>query len=629
MSIPVLLAGTFASPERIKVWAVAHHPNWNWIFLSGDYTKLKLWRAGLGDVFYYLQINQELELSAQWLKKPYMQWLAKLGHNHPESAWWASRISERNTAVSSLFEDICRLDAVQKLLKISDRPTLILADNPALLITLNNADWLKSSRRYWPLCAKVPARLNVVLIKELLVNSRVAVPILLIARTIQLLRQIIYAKLAGSSHFPENAANVILLHTYLDESAFSPDRIFHDRYFPGLADILEKRGYKILVLPVMFNVKRSLLKAWGWMKSSSTSFLNPYKLYRFTDYIYALSVAYRATRLPLGILRFDGNDLTVLVRNERGRTSFDVLAQILYLRLPLRLCQARIRCLALLAEFENMIPEKMLIQGFRKYQANTELIGFQHGALYPYLLCNFTPQDERDIAPMYDRIVCNGPLFRDILISEGLAPKLAVVGAALRYKHLWEQFALPPSKRKAQSIDIFVPLPLMLPAGVELLDKLLKAFGDNFRLRVLLKPHPMSSIDALLHAADVLVLPLHFKITNDAMGTILPHTKLMVGLSTSTMFEAVAAGVPVVRVRRETTLDLDPLDFFGDMFPVVCSASELSREAQRLLALSDAERDKLYLQGQDILAVSFHPCNAVGFKAFFPTGKSPGSRCNA
>lgn len=621
MSEPVLLAGTFVCPERVRIWAVARYPNWNWIFLSEDYTKLKHWRASLGDLFTYLPIKQELELSAQRFKKPYMRWLAELGHNHPDSAWWASRISERNTAISPLFEDVCRLDAVRNMLQRSDRPTLILSDNSAILDTLNNAEWLSVAHRFWPVCARIPAGLTIGLIKNFVVNSRLAIPILFLARMAQLLRQVVYAKLAGSSPLPVGVANVVLLHTYLDESAFLPDYKYHDSYFPGLATVLENEGYRVLVLPVMFNVKRSLKSAWSWAKLSSTNFINPYRLYRFIDYVFAFRVAYRATKLPLGALRFEGNDLTRLFRNESARTSFDVLLQILYLRLPLRLSQNGVHCLALLAEFENMIPEKMLIQGFRAYQANAELIGFQHGALYPYLLCNFTPPEERDIAPMYDRVVCNGKVFKDVLISEGLAPELVVVGAALRYKHLWEQFVLPPSKRKAPSIDIFVPLPLMLSPSVELLDKIINAFSGNPKVQVLLKPHPMSSIDELLCAADISELPAHFSITNDAMGTILQHTRLMVGLSTSTMLEAVAAGVPVIRVRRETTLDLDPLTIFGDISPVVCSATELLHEAQRLLTISDAERENLYVKGREILAVSFHPCNEDGFKAFLPTYK--------
>jgi hypothetical protein len=88
------------------------------------------------------------------------------------------------------------------------------------------------------------------------------------------------------------------------------------------------------------------------------------------------------------------------------------------------------------------------------------------------------------------------------------------------------------------------------------------------------------------------------------------------------MFEAVAAGVPVVRLHRETALDLDPLAFLGDFSPSVCTAVELTEEVQRLLNLSDVERDELYREGRKLLAEAFHPCDEVGLKAFLPSRNS-------
>lgn len=547
-----------------------------------------------------------------------MQWIASLGHSQPEPAWWASRISEKNTLVSQVFENICHLDVVRRIIGRFELPLLIISDSSALLSTIKRADWHGEISCFMPFCARIPARPSKNLIKSILINSGLAIPVMLVLRLSLLLRQVISVIFLPNPNFPVGKRNVVLMHTYLDESLFSNSQYFHDRYFPGLAPVLEKKGYTVLVLPVMFNIRRSLRSAWRWTTRSTTNFLNPYKIYRFSDYIYALRLAFQATRLPLGMLNFEGNDLRRIFQRESAWTAFDVLPQIMYLRLPMRLSQAGVSCLALIAEFENMIPEKMLIHGFRKYQPDTELIGFQHGALYPNLLCNFTPVEERDIAPMYDRVVCNGEFFRDILVSEGLPNERAVVGAALRYRHLGEQYASTSFSSIQKTVDILVPLPLMLPAGVELLDKLLNTFGKDAEFRVVLKPHPMSSIDALLRASGISSLPLHFEITNDTLNSIFPYAGLVLGLSTCSMFEAVAAGVPVIRVRRESALDLDPLEFWGDMFPVASSEDELLHEVRRLLHLSDAERDDLRLRGREILSASFHPCDESGFKSFFP-----------
>jgi hypothetical protein len=618
MGGPVLFACTDANPERVRAWAEARYPAWSWLFLAADFTKLQKWRAGLGSAFGQMPVHVELESAARRLKQPYLRWLAELGHRHPEPAWWASRISERNTALSPLFEDVCRLEAVRNLIRDVNGPVLVVAENPALLDTLDRADWLRSRPRFRPLLAKVPAWLPVDLARVAFRHIRYARAVNFGLRVAQLCKMAFSARLGGMAQLPVSCAKPILMHTYLDESAFRPDGEFHDRYFPGLAELLQKEGYQVLVLPVMFNVRRSLRQAWAWTKSSSSRFVNPYALYRLADYVFALRIASRAAHLPEGPLKFEGNDLSAMVRGENERTAYSVLTSILNLRLPLRLREQGIACSALLAEFENMIPEKMLIQGFREHSPDTELIGFQHGALYPHLLCNFTPPEERDIAPMYDRVVCNGRFFRDILVAEGLAPERAVVGAALRYRHLWEHEATISRGRPMHAVDVFVPLPLMLPAGVELLEKLLGAFAKSTSLRILLKAHPLSSVDALLKAADVATLPAHFRTTDDPTGVILPRARLVVGLSTSTMLEALASGVPVIRVGQEGALMLDTLGFFDDLPPPVYSGLELAREADRLLALSAGELEKISQRGREIVAMSFRPCDELGLRTFLP-----------
>ena len=618
MGGPVLFACADANPEWVRAWAEARYPAWNWLFLAADYSKLQKWRAGLGSAFGQMPVNVELESAARRLKQPYLRWLAELGHRHPEPAWWASRISERNTALSPLFEDVCRLEAVRNLIRNVNGPVLVVAENPALLDTLDRADWLRSRPRFRPFFAKVPVGLPVDLARVVFRHIRYSRAVNFGLRVAQLCKMAFSARLGGMAQLPVPCVKPVLMHTYLDESAFRPDGEFHDRYFPGLAELLQKEGYQVLVLPVMFNVRRSLRQAWAWTKSSSSRFINPYALYRLADYVFALRIASRAAHLPEGPLKFEGNDLSAMVRGENERTAYSVLTSILNLRLPLRLREQGIACSALLAEFENMIPEKMLIQGFREYSPDTELIGFQHGALYPYQLCNFTPPEERDIAPIYDRVVCNGPFFRDILIAEGLAPDRAVVGAALRYRHLWSQLEVSPAERQTDTVDVFVPLPLMFTPGIELLEKLLEAFETSSSLRILLKAHPMSSIDAMLTAAGGVVLPSHFKTTCDPIGMILPRARLVVGLSTSTMLEALASGVPVIRVGQEGALMLDTLGFFDDLPPPVYSGLELAREADRLLALSAGELEKISQRGREIVAMSFRPCDELGLRTFLP-----------
>lgn len=620
----ITFVSSFADPFRVRAWCKQSLLKWNFIFLSDDYLQLLRWKEGLGKDIKFISLSSEIEYTTNQLRRPYLSWIAELGKRAPEPAWWASRVSERNTMVSSLFDNVCKLIIVEEYLKKSLSNTIVVVGDFSLLSQLQHINWVGSKVSELPFFTKMPRGINRSLMKSALVFPIVAIPMLFVYRLVQLIWQAIQARLAGSAELRISPDKSILVHTYLEESAFLDSKDFEDRYFPGLERFYNSAGYEVVVLPVMFNIKRGYYKAWSWVRNSKTLFLNPFAFYGISDYVYAVWVAFRTLRLPLGPLVFNGKDVGGLVKGETVRSAFDSLVQVLYLRLPKRMEENGVKVKAMVAEFENMIPEKMLVSGFRTHQPNTFLIGFQHGALYPNFLCNFTPLEERSISPMFDRIVCNGPLFREILISEGLRPDLATVGAALRYRHIAnESISTPKSYSDSdKTFDVFVPLPLMHSAGVELLSKVIEAFGKSGEVKsVLLKAHPMSSVQTLLGLLGIDRLPPNFQSTSAPLGEVLPSSKVVIGLSTCSMFEAAAAGVPIIRVRRETALDLDPLGFFSELPPPVCTVEEILIEVQRLLTQDFRERRDLLCLYRKVLKESFHPCDQIGYKAFLPEKK--------
>ncbi len=618
----IVLLDESSNSKKFHKWAITKFSEWDFIFFSDNYLELKRWKKNLGNNFNYIQINDELEQSARQLREPYLLWISQLGQKNLDAAWWASRISERNTAISTLYEDICRLKSLRNILKKSKKPVLIVIKNKSLKSILLKEKWLNDNVNFNTNNFNLFNFITYAELKKTIINFKVFKLIRNIIRILKLFYEAVQATLSLNKINLKKSDNVVLVHTYIDETNFLPDGKFSDRYFPGLEEYLRKNKFEVLVLPVMFNINRSYRNAWSLINKSCTKFINPFKFYQFEDYIFALCFALRSKNILKGAQVFEGTDITPLIKNEISQFAFDTIYQILYIRLPLRLKERGVNCLALIAEFENMIPEKMLIIGFREYQPETELIGFQHGAVYPNLLTYYLPFEERGIAPMYDRVVCNGNQFRQILISQGLDKNIAVVGAALRYEYLLKQPKEFKFEDESKPIDIFVPLPLMLEAGVELLDKLINAFSSESSLRILLKAHPMSNINAILSAANIKSLPNHFHVTKEPVNSIISKTRLMVGLSTCTMFEAVAAGVPVVRLHRETALDLDPLSFWDDLYPFVTTETELSLECYRILNFSFDERKSIYDSGRKMLINSFQECNDESLSAFLPTGKN-------
>lgn len=568
-----------------------------WIFLSQDYIEYLRWKEIIKDKLESIEINEDLQKTAHHLRRPYMDLIAEMGHKYQSPAWWASRIAEKNTAISYLFLYCCYLRLIKEKLLLLNGTLFLVCESWEVLRSLEecakglgwDSRWVKRP---------FPAQPPLILWKRM------------IGGILRFLYKAVLGKLAGpgSVNFKENLPGV-LIHTYVDEGCFQKNGVFKDRYFPGLKEWLEKNGYSVWTLPVLYNLKRSYRSAWKWFKQTGQKFINPYRYYRISDYLFAIREALKQVFLPKGPVTLEGMDVSLLFLAERMGSSFGTLDSLLYYRLPQRLSQAGLKMDRLILEYENMINEKLLILGFRKYLPEVKLISFQHGALYPLLLCNYVTREEAEYAPLPDRVICNGEFFREILIQEGMSPERVVAGPALRYAHLWKA-----EEKVEKSIDLLIPLPLMDREAVELLSKVSRAFRDRPDLKIVLKPHPMSSAEKIL--GRVKDIPSHFKLAQVSMQELIFKARVMVAISSSSIYEALAAGVPVVVVGREAALDLNPLGFYNEMDKVFISPDQIREEASRLMSFSEEELNTYREYGKRILKSSFNPINDETLSVF-------------
>jgi surface carbohydrate biosynthesis protein (TIGR04326 family) len=260
-----------------------------------------------------------------------------------------------------------------------------------------------------------------------------------------------------------------------------------------------------------------------------------------------------------------------------------------------------------------MINEKILILGFRRYSPETRIIGFQHGALFPGLLCSFVSEQEAKIAPLPDKVICSGQLFCDALKREGFPADRLVIGPALRYKYLWE--AEKYSGTPLFSGDVLVVLPLMDSDAAELLSKVLEALGQDTALKVLIKPHPMASLERLLKGCFPQGLPCHFQCVEGDMGDCLSGAKVVIAMSSSSIIEVVSAGKPVVVVGRETAIDLNPLGLLKGFDRVLVLPEDIRKATLDSLSARDGAVPGR-ASGRDIVGGIFHPVTDQAMQVF-------------
>lgn len=605
MADSLMLCHVSARPRHVVARLRTERRSVKWLFLCQDYLRLLEWQSVLSPLADHLDVSPLLSRAARQLRQPFLDLITELGRRYNSIAWWASRLSERNTMVSPLFLYCCYLQVGQDVLENTQGALCVIGENWEVLESLAEAARRRGCDIRW-VTRPVPGRRQTLFLTWIV--KRLAH---FITRSLLQLQR-------DSGVLPADASRpIVLLRTWVDEACFGQDGIFHDRYLPGLGRWLEAQGCAVVTIPVLFSLDRSYRLAWEWLRHSRQQFLNPFKYYHFDDYLFALREAWQQARMPIGPVCLDGLDVSRLFEAERERAVFDVgsVESVLSYRLPYRLAKAGFRVDVFIDTFENMIPDKVLNLGFRCWMSDTKLVGFQHGALYPLFLCLFVTPGESEFAPMPDRVVCNGEFFRDILIREGLPADRAVVGPALRYAHLWRMTG-SETARPDKGDCVLVPLPLVLEDAAELLIKVAHALGNVKGLQVIFKPHPMSSPEALLRTARLKELPSQFKFVRGAMGEWLARAHVVVAMTSSTIYEALAAGLPVIVVGREAALDLNPLAWYPDLDRVLRSPEEIRKETQRLLTLSAEDLARYRRYAREILHTSFHPVTDQAMHAF-------------
>jgi hypothetical protein len=598
----LLLCHASANPDRLAALLEGEQQSCKWLFLGQDYLQLLRWRTAIGSLAEQVDIGDRLNQVADELRHPFLDLITELGRRNNSIAWWSARLSERNTMVSPLFLYCCYFNlAYETVIETAER-YCVISESWEVLESLAQIAGEHQLPVRWA-SRPVPG------------SRQIFSGIRLTKRVLHFLWRSLLQILPDSAAPSDGRRPHIFLRTWVDEDCLGAEGKFKDRYLPGLCAWLESRGYAVVTLPVLFNIKRSYRSAWAFLSQSNQRFLNPFKYCRFSDYVFALRESARQLSMRCEPAVLKGMDVSRLFKAERLRGSFDMncLDSLLFYRLPRRLAARGVSFEIFIDAYENMIPEKLLNLGFRRYLPETRLVGYQHGSLYPLLLCNFLTAGEVDFAPMPDRVVCNGEFFRDVLIDEGLPAEKAVVGPAMRYRHLWSKV---DTVANANRRSVLVPLPLVLDSAAELLKKMVAAVEPLPDVSVALKVHPMTSPAKVIAAAGLDRLPSQFYFAEGGMGELLAEARLVVALSSSTVHETVAAGVPVIVVGRDTSLDLNPLGWYADLGQVFRTAEEIRDEICRMLSLSDQELKSYRDRGMEVLRTCFAPVTDEAMSVF-------------
>ncbi|KJR99408.1 MAG: hypothetical protein VR68_09225 [Peptococcaceae bacterium BRH_c4a] len=576
---------------------------YKWLYLGSNYINLVKWEKKL-KWLERLYFSEELNKKAWELREPFIKWISGLGKDYGNSlVWWATNISEKNTMSSDLFLNLCYLGICKDILD-TEQNIIIICEEWHVYIAVHKL--LEKSGKPFSKFAGWHYIFIKSMIKEVLVFSG--------RWGYHLISLLKYHFMAGLSRkeslpLPLNPDQpTVIIHSCIDQKSFKRDRVF-DRFFTILPEWLEERGYNVIRLAWLYNINRNLLPLYRILRKSN-AYIIPQDYISIADFPRAILTVLKGLNVPDRNVDFRGLDVSSLILKEQFLQSAagGMVKFLMYFNMITRWKKAGLKCDFFIDKFENMGLEKPQILALREFYPETEIIGYQHSTISPFMLKFSTTREEIERGIFPDRIVSNGHFFRDILIKNGFPQEMVVSGPALRYTHIFNKNFT--GKGTAAKKKILVLLTLEVSSSVELVHKTLRWLGGT-PWTVLLKPHPMMPMGKLLDSLGIGKLPANFEWAEGEIEECLHLSSCAIGTAGAALFDAIGAGVPLIVLARETTLTINPMGWLEkelrDIIPVVYTGEQLISALKNLTTEDSKVIREMVAKAKEAIVDCFNP----------------------
>ncbi|GEM_PF-6412378 len=594
-----------------------------WVYLGEDYLELQR-LTSIHGAETRISYSESLSETFSELRPHFITWSSKLGALHGYSKiWWLTPLAGRNVTCSQFFLQVCYLAVLKRLITERGRESelIVICDNWPLFEGAK--ELLQSLQVNF---TTPPGTLLCRPLSDLgTLVSALTIPLL------QALRQIVIiltARLAVAPRSPiQDSRPVSILHTCVDEACFAADESFRDRYYGDLAGWLSERGYRVLIVPWIFNLNRTRISAYRWFERSNqqhgkAAFLLLDRYLSLLDIPAALLTVFRTALVARGEHAIAGLNVTPLVRQERllclikhsGNIYF-----VLYFAALRRWFSVGNHCELLIDLFENMVPEKPLLRAIKHYAPDCDTFGYQHaGGVPPELISYALTEAEWQSGAFPETIVANSHFSAATLAESGIPRSSLRVGPAFRFRYLND---LP--LRAVQPLgeqQILVLLPLELNSALELIGFLrdVRSALEQLKISIKLKLHPMFRSSSLALLGEI---PLSWRWVEGEVRDLVESAAMVFG-ENSVLLDAAASGIPFLAVKRELRLAHNPLAFWQERFPW-CRSYSLDQARDRFADLfqeliHDYQSERMVLARE--IRESFGRFSDADYAAFLPSG---------
>lgn len=480
--------------------------------------------------------------------------IADLGAKYNNPVWWGSQQASLNTASTPLAKDITYFFCAQQIVSAGEDIVFILEGDTLAKLIYNFVRSRGNSCRYFG-----GSFIGGYMFLLRWLRHFAQIGHFLTQMVLTMLARHIVPKLPK---FKQAQVKRVVLRSWLTDGVFDKEGKFKDRNFGMLSSWLKNKGYEVWILPMFFNFSMSFRKFCGIVKRQEQQFIISWDYLNIRDYWDVLRQSLMLTRLRIGHVFIESQDVTALVKESLWKDGFCYSLSILNLSLPLmkRLQSQGYEIDAFYYPYEGNAPEKNFLVGCRRYYPQALLVGFQHTVFFPEQLAFYLAPGEDRQHPLPDKIVCSGAVYENLYKGAGIPERLLVAGPNLRFSAVYESAPVPRYLDSGKTHNFLIPTTFSYDQDFELLVKVVGAIRNLSEYRVWIRKHPVMSRQKLVAFLDRIGLNNFELADSGLLQDWLPNMHAVFSSGSSvTILEAVARGVPVIRVVPENVFFYDPL----------------------------------------------------------------------
>lgn len=548
-----------------------------WIYLGKEVILFSEIEKIIGDKIKRIDTGESLQDAARTLRKPYIDFIGSIAQKVNKMAWILTSVSEKNIYLSDLFLMLCYLETLDHEIKKYPGGICVFCENPTLISTIQ-----KNFEKYTDIEVQEIPDLDP---KSKTISQLILEKFTIISNKVSFFyyfaRRICYARMLqirniSRQNIPKNET-FIAIHSWTDQRSFLINGSFSEPYYGNLGQILEKNNNNSFY---MIDVLSTISYPEALKKLSRLNF--QWKI--FEDFLDFFDVI-RAWHLVRGRKReedtgifFLGHEISDLLNEEYVRDRYSNRAEVcaLYYFAARRMAR-KLSVKTFIYTFENHIWEKMTIEGIRESSPHTKIIGYTHTRVDKMYLCYSLSGAEKNLIPIPDIILVNGPQAKKILLESGFEDTIIQIIGSLRYGNL--EF-IDKRENSGRRSEILVVLSCDLDRSREMVFKCVNAFSGTGDLSITFKPHPIMNPESLIKSAKS--LPKIFSFSSKPLSTLFETADLVIYCDSTASVEAASLGIPLLHIKSDFNIDVNIFEDV-EIIPSVSSPPQIRIQSLKIL----------------------------------------------